>query len=139
MTSAAQLQALADRESIRELVARYAWHAAQAESEEVVALFTPDGKFGSPHANFLSGDELRGFYAENMTPHDRIPLVVNHVIELAEDAADGICTMFSPWGPDGPLCGYYRDRYVRTPAGWRFQLRIWTEYRKPAPERERMV
>src|SRR4051812_16776695 len=108
-----RIRALEDREEIKELTALYSWHVARAEVDEVLALFTADGRFGSPSARSLSKDELEAFYRTNLVAGDRVPLVQNHLIKLDGDVATGSCTMFTPWSPEGSFCGVYQDRYRR--------------------------
>jgi hypothetical protein len=112
------------------LVARYAWHAARAESEPLARLFTEDGLFISPSAQPPAGT-LAQFYATHLKRGYTIPLVTNHIIEIDVGTARGCCTMLSPWQGDGPgFCGFYEDDYRREGSEWRFARRV-VKYHQP--------
>jgi hypothetical protein len=131
-TRIADLQA---REAIRELGFQYAWHVARGEGREMADLFTVDGVFhstGSGHK--IEGREnLRRFYPSVVAPGDTIPLVVNHIIRITGDSAEGTCKMFSPWQGQKPgFVGYYEDQYRVENGVWRIAYRKW--YFHPRPE-----
>jgi hypothetical protein len=57
------------------------------------------------------------------------PMLHNHVIELDGDAATGTVYLDLRATMDGVQktgIGYYEDRYVRTPEGWKFRARRLT-------------
>jgi SnoaL-like domain len=121
-----RLRLLEDREAIRELTARYAWFVARAEIDEIADLYTEDGRFG-----IHGREEMKVFLRREIIAGDRIPLVQNHIIEVNGDSARGTCSMFSPWSPQGPLCGFYQDRFRRDEGSWRFRERKWSYHEQP--------
>lgn len=127
----AQVRALADREAIRELVARYALGVALGEGAAVAALFTDDAAFVSVFGPQDPPLELRGrqaidrFYGD-IQPNTALPYVHNHVIHLAGDAASGRCMLevqmiWQGRAMIGAAC--YDDRYRREEGRWRFAER----------------
>jgi len=77
-----RVQAIEDREAIRELTARYCQLVVSGQSLEVADLFTEDGvmEFGE---NVTRGREaLKATYREAVSDLHPIPTVHNHLIEL---------------------------------------------------------
>jgi hypothetical protein len=108
--------------------------------EELVALFTEDGRYARPldPENFVCGPAaiLAAFKAR---PQDKVfrHLITNIVIDISSDkTAKGLCyvTLFSG-STNNPaeklglkanpsvLIGEYHDEFVLTEAGWRFSQR----------------
>ena len=123
---------LAARESIRDLVARYAHAADRGRFDEVATLFTERGSLHLPDGRQLVGREeilafLTGTGTEIRAATTR-PLVRHHVsshrIILDEDGtATGFAyfLVVSERGPDH--WGRYADRYARTDGSWLFAER----------------
>jgi hypothetical protein len=118
------------REAIKELTARYAWHVAHAEVDEIVALFTVDGRFKSPSAKILGVEELRIFLRSHLRAGATIPMVHNHVITIDGSTASASCVMETPWSAEGAFCGYYRDSCRRERDQWRFVERDWHYFKQ---------
>ncbi len=142
MTSIEQrLAALEARNAISELRATYCWHTVRARREALVDLFTEDAIFENtrdakaPSVRVQGRAALFAFFAK-MTPARRIPLVMNEVIRIEGDAAEGTCAMMA-LGEDH-FCGHYIDDFRKAGGRWLFSRRrffpYWPEYR-PSPEK----
>lgn len=127
---AERLATLEDRESIKELLALYAFHVAYEDARAATELFTEDGVFTSAAGTAIRS-ELEAYLEGRLALGHRVPLVQNHVIEIDGDDAVVRSFMFAPWGPDGAICGAYRDVVRRTAQGWRFVERNFTPFAKP--------
>ena len=127
------LQEVSDRLELQDLVHAYS-HALDARDwDALAALFTPDAtidytEMGGPRGDLAS---TRAFLAEVMplmasTQH----LVATSRFVVDGDEATGRSICFNPMAvevegrPHTFFCGlWYRDRFVRTPDGWRFAER----------------
>ena len=129
----ARLQCIEDRESIKELTARYAWLVARGDGEAMAYLFTPDGVFESPSGTLKGREQLADFYTKHIYPPQTVPLGMNHIITLDGDSALATLAMLSPWrGKDiGLNCGFYNDCYTKVDGRWYFAHRKWTYYERP--------
>ena len=125
MLSHADMQLLADKQELSELVARYAWLVAQGRGAAVADLFSEDGEF------LGLGHELRGrrvlarFYEKAAVPGAIVPMVGNVIFDVAGDTASGVSTLMGmSQGPGRQLlCAYYEDDCVRVEGRWRFSRR----------------
>jgi len=132
------LAGLLDREAVRDLVHAYAEAADRGRSRELAELFTADGVLE------IVGDSFdRGRYASRVEIAARLertrelarraasqPLLRHHIatvrVVLEEEQAqaarvDAYFLAVTDAGADH--WGRYRDRVVRTAAGWRFAHR----------------
>jgi hypothetical protein len=121
-----------DYEQIRQLTYRYAFavdlkhvdHHRQLWTEEAVLDFEPVG------LNRLEGLPQIIMYFEYVKTalKSSCHLTSNHIISIDHDTAGGTCYWrgVSRSASDQELLttGYYTDRYVPTPGGWRFEERI---------------
>jgi hypothetical protein len=124
---------LVAREAIRDLVAAYAHLADRGRVDDVVVLFAEDGALRIDDREALVGhDAIRAFLAgtrdDLRTTALARPMIRHHVSNLrialdAEDAAGGEAYFLVVTDRGVDHWGRYRDRYVRTPAGWRFAER----------------
>ncbi|NIJ36747.1 hypothetical protein FHR22_001396 [Sphingopyxis panaciterrae] len=116
----------ADRDAIRDLLARYTYHGDRGRLGEMTACFAADGVL-----EFL-GQAPRGPAAieaalSSGTRDARLTFIRHHItnplIAVDGDAstARSYFTVHSNFGPDHS--GTYDDRLVRTVAGWRFTHR----------------
>jgi ketosteroid isomerase-like protein len=119
---------LVDAEAIRDLARRYAHYVWRNDVTALVALFSDDGEMDPGTRQPLRGRAalLEGF--ERMLTNGSIfrPFVQQHVVDLAGDEATGACYIDLRADVDGTSmigAGWYDDRYVRTPAGWRIRSR----------------
>jgi hypothetical protein len=125
----AKIDLILAREEIKELLARYSWHATRGEWQELVALFTVDGTFESARSkdefwSWVGHDEIFANLAKR-TP-TVIPMVCNEIIVIDGDTAVTTCTMYTPVSPDTTSSGFigcYHDKLRREDGAWRFAER----------------
>ena len=129
-------QLLIERECER-LVTAYCHYVDHGEAEKIADLFSDDGIWRGPGVEMNGIEEVRkGFTARQANAGRMSRHVCNNLLidVVDEDNATGTVylTLYrhdgdvqrrtSPLeGPD--LVGEYRDRFVRTEAGWRFAER----------------
>lgn len=128
-----ELWELAARESIRDLVARYAHAADRGRLDDLCALFADDGALRIDEREPLVGpDAIRGFLGatrSSVRSATQTALIRHHVSNLqitveGREAAVGVSYFFvvTERGPDH--WGRYRDRYRACGDGvWRFAER----------------
>lgn len=126
-------QALEDREAIRELLAAYCFALDECRFEELGALFAEDAEWGPQRIpQKARGPAEIAELARSIVPlpgegPKRRHLTTNIVIRLEGDRAqvksNFLMVRESPGGPLLAIAGTYKDRLVRTPAGWRFRHR----------------
>lgn len=122
------------REAVRELRARYGWHAARGEFDAVADLFTEDGVFEfsglGERRSFDGRAAIRDMLGRTMTPRMVFPFIHNDIIAVDGDEAVGTCSMDTNIAPGyaAGLIGYYHDRARRVAGVWRFSLRRWFLY-----------
>jgi 3-phenylpropionate/cinnamic acid dioxygenase small subunit len=136
------LQALADRLDIEDVLTRYAWALDTKHFDELDDVFTPDA-----HIDYTSSGGEAGAYPEvkawlaKVLPH--FPayqhLVTNKQITVDGDTATSRAEFYNPMvmaKRDGSTSiffvgGEYHDQLTRTPQGWRIANRveqsIWTD------------
>ncbi|MBW2445923.1 MAG: nuclear transport factor 2 family protein [Deltaproteobacteria bacterium] len=121
------LQALADREAIRDLACRYAHHVWQKQPDAAVDLFTEDGEMDTGEEPILRGQStIREAYRRMLGDGMFQPFVHNHVITLAGDEASGTCYLDLRAVIEGRSMigsGWYEDRYLRVAGEWKFRSR----------------
>jgi hypothetical protein len=131
----ADMQELADKLEIQELLTRYATAVDTRDWDLFTQCFTADATIDYTAAGGIEGTlpVVRAWLAEVlagfvMTQH----LVTNFHIRLDGDVAECRSSLFNPMGMsdgEGGVVvflegGYYYDRLVRTPEGWRIQRRV---------------
>ncbi len=122
------------REAVRELRARYGWHAARGQAAEIAALFAPDGifEFSTREARhrLVGRAAIAAALARHMSPLAVIPLLHNHTVTVKGDEAWGTCAMETRVAPayPGGFAGYYHDWARKLEEGWRFTERRWFLY-----------
>ena len=131
-TTEATVAALAAKDEIRELTARYCHAVVDGDAETIVSLFCRDGTFRA-HTSAPSGRaELLAFYGAGVGGRTHKPFVQNHVIELHdEDHATGRCSVEIRVLQDGVAytqAGHYHDTYRREDGRWRFAERHYVRY-----------
>lgn len=122
-----RMQAIEDREEIRELTARYCHSIAKSESAAIVALFCNDGVFEMGERVIQGREELEQFYSA-VSDSPPIPFIQNHVIELDGDEASGLCSVeirIVQQGEAYTAAGWYDDRYRREGDRWCFAHRLF--------------
>jgi uncharacterized protein (TIGR02246 family) len=129
-----QVQALTDREEIKELTARYAHGVARGEGAKVAELFTDDGVFinrlnpNDPPTVVRGREALQKFYT-NIRRNTALPCIHNHLITLAGDEATGTCSIevrITMKNQSMIGSGYYEDRFRRENGRWKFVERDCT-------------
>ena len=119
------------------LVAAYCHFVDHGEAARVADLFTEDGVWASPENTMTGRDAIHDGFTRRQKQAGRISRHVccNQLIEVEdEDHAHGVVylTLYRHDGEPGrraapsmvPDCvGEYRDRFFRTPEGWRFLRR----------------
>ena len=132
--AAPNLQQIADRIEIDDLLTRYATALDSKDWDLWSSCFAPDAAIDYTAAGGIKGNvaEVRQWLTEVMA---RFPmtqhLVTNRVVHIDGDSATCRSALFNPMGmsdADGLLLffdgGYYRDRLVRTGDGWRIAERV---------------
>lgn len=135
METSDEIRRIADRLAIQDLLYRYSTAIDTKDFALLGQVFTEDGV-----GDYTSSGGIRGTVPEIQEWLGQalgIFTVVQHLItnvttEISGDQATTRCYLFNPLGYPGEggkvemlYCGgYYRDRMVRTPAGWRIQERV---------------
>ena len=123
-----ELQALLDREAIRELPVLYCHYVWKNDVAGIVGLFSEDGVFDAPGLGRVTGrTQLQAAYERALKGLAPKPFIHNHVVTLeAPDRATGNCyvelrALNQPEA--GTITGYYDDVYVKENGRWRFRER----------------
>lgn len=120
-------------DQIRRLVDDYCWYADTRDVEGIVSLFTPEGVFDATPiglGKMVGTAELRQFFQELLPVHEYSQHLSGNCridVDVDGEAARGM-SYYSMQGAikgSGPIsaAGYYEDRYVLTPDGWRIEFR----------------
>jgi ketosteroid isomerase-like protein len=123
---------MSDRDSIIDLAIAYTWALDTKQFDDLRAVFTPDA------TAVLRGVECSGIDAiierigGAMRSLDRTQhIVTNHQVAIDGDTATHRCQLQSQHVADATdggdnyvIGGYYEDRVVRTPDGWRIAHRL---------------
>ena len=119
------------------LVTAYCHYVDHGEASRIADLFSEDGLWASPEVKMSGREQIEKGFGRREAQKERMSRhVCNNFLCEVEDAehASGVVylTLYRHDGDpsrkvsplDGPeLVGEYRDRFVRTPTGWRFQER----------------
>ena len=133
------IEELAAREGIRDLVARYNLYGDRGRLEHMAGLFGKAGILEHREAGaateYVGRDRILDFFTsyaarlqENRSRATPIfHSVSTHVIDLIDDSHAEGRAYVQMVGPDGLAeWGHYRDHYRREPEGWRFARRCAT-------------
>jgi hypothetical protein len=110
--------------------------------DEVIKLFTEDGVFqttrsAGSNAPVVKGTAALNEYFSRAKPARRVPLVMNEVIHVDGDQAEGTCAMQSVG--EEAFCGHYVDRFRKVNGQWLFAARhfypYWPTYMPDAERR----
>jgi hypothetical protein len=131
-----QLEALFDREAIRDLPLRYCDYVWRNDIDGLVQMFAKDGEFiiaaDGKETGAKGQAELREIYEQGLAIEPR-PFIHNHVIELLSDKkARGRCYLdlrSAKHNMDIIGAGHYADTYVKVKGEWKFQRRHFTALR----------
>jgi hypothetical protein len=135
MDTTAEFRAIADRLAIHDVLSRYSTAIDTKNFELLDDVFTPDGVADYTASGGIRGTlpEIKTWLAAALGVFSVVQhLVTNVRVEIAGDEATTECYLFNPLGyaTDGGktemlYCGgSYRDRFVRTPKGWRIRERV---------------
>ena len=126
-----RIQAIEDREAIRELTARYCHGIASADVAGIVALFTDDGRFVIDGNAYQGTDALTAFYS-NILSSPPMPFIQNHVVdEQSPTQARARCSAEIRMIRDGEsitAAGWYADAFRRVDGEWKFAERDFTTF-----------
>ena len=130
---------LIERECER-LINQYCLFVDFGEASRIAELFTEDGQWINESIRMEGQEGIRKWFSkrQDVTRRTSRHLCTNVLITMVdEDHATGICYLINyrhdsrtgeaevPAPSDAPkFVGEYRDTFVRTPDGWRFQTRI---------------
>lgn len=131
-----KLEALLDREAIRDLPLRYCDRVWQDDIEGLVNLFAKDGEF----IMVVDGREIAAAGAKALTEVYRQglgikprPFIHNHVVEMIDGKrARGRCYLALHSAKQNMAfigAGHYADTYVKEKGEWKFQRRQFTALR----------
>jgi ketosteroid isomerase-like protein len=126
-----KIQELADREELRELIARYAHRIAHGYS--VADLFTEDGVYiqripGQPTREVRTRraiDEIYASWIPGRTDSPK-PMIHNYLLAIEGDEAIGVCSnevRMTRHGESLIGSGYYNDQFRREGGRWKFAVR----------------
>ena len=125
-----QMQAVLDREAIRNLPLQYCHCVWQKDLDGYVNLFTEDGTFSTDDASLPGAqgrDGLRKMISGGLDTMQPRPFIHNHVIELqGPDTAQGTCYVEVRMLRDGQkwlMNGWYNDEYAKVGGEWKFKSR----------------
>lgn len=128
------VQEISDRIEIQDLLARYTQAIDQRDWDALDRVFTPDAYIDYSAMGGESGgvSEIKDFLARVMPMFESTQhLLGSSVVDIDGDTANARTICHNPMvlrGGDDPhllVCGlWYRDKLVRTPAGWRISERV---------------
>ncbi len=129
---------LADERACERLITRYTHLVDFGEAPAIADLFTADGVWRTDEFAMRGRDEIRAGFERRQGVTRRLSrhVCTNMLIDVDGDTATGLCYLVNyrhdsgtgeaerPSPADVPkFVGEYRDRFVRTPDGWRFAER----------------
>lgn len=131
-----QIQALLDREAIRDLPLRYCDCVWRDDIEGIVKLFAKDGEFviaiDGKETGAKGQSGLVALYRQGLEIGPR-PYIHNHVIEITDGKqAQGRCYLdlrSVKHNMEFIGAGHYADSYVKVKGEWKFQRRYFTALR----------
>ena len=128
------LQEISDRIEIQDLLARYTQAIDRRDWDGLDQIFTPDAHIDYSAMGGEAGGlaQIKEFLARVMPMFESTQhLLGSSVVDIDGDAASARTICHNPMvlrGGEDPhliLCGlWYRDKLVRTPAGWRISERV---------------
>ena len=128
------VEEISDRIQIDDLLIRYTVAIDEKDWELLDTVYTPDAHVDYTESGGIKGEypEVRAWLAKALAPFTMTQhLVSNSVVELDGDEARARTMVFNPMGTDDGkgglrifyVGGWYRDKLVRTEAGWRIAER----------------
>jgi hypothetical protein len=124
------VQAVIDREAIRNLPLRYCHCVWQKDLDGYANLFTEDGSFATNDPTLPKAQgraALRTMIGSQLDTSKPRPFIHNHVIELqGPDQAKGTCYVEVRLLREGKkwlMSGWYDDQYAKVGGEWKFKAR----------------
>jgi len=128
------LEELSDRLEINDLLTRYTAAIDTKDWNLLDTCFLPDAKVDYTATGGVKGGypEVREWLAKALAPFPTtVHYITNSTVDLAGDEARARTYVYNPMGfqnPDGSMHmftvgGFYVDKLVRTPEGWRIAER----------------
>ena len=116
------------KDAIRELMATYAQALDACRFADVAACFAPDGEWTTDYGAARGPAEIeafiRGIVPVKGEGPQRKHYITNIIIKVDGETASAVSDYLIVREADGGLIpvmgGTYRDKFVKTPAGWRF-------------------
>lgn len=123
------LSDLADKDSIRELMARYCQALDQCRFADVAALFAPDGEWTTDYGTARGREEIEALLRSVVPVKGEGPqrkhYITNIIITLeagtARAVSDYLVVRESESGLLPVMGGTYRDSFIKIDAGWFFR------------------
>jgi 3-phenylpropionate/cinnamic acid dioxygenase small subunit len=120
--------ALEAKDAIRELMATYAMALDGCRFTDVAACFAPDGEWTTDYGAARGPAEIEKFISSIVPVKGEGPqrkhYITNIIVtvdgETASAVSDYLVVRESENGLMAVMGGTYKDRFVNTPAGWRF-------------------
>jgi hypothetical protein len=136
--SGQQLVSDQDHLQLSRLVVEAAWRVDLGRSDTLHELFVPDGELDLGETTMRGSEQIRDWgrrvEAANTYPGIRHVAGNMRFVATGADTAEGttMLTVFmdndGDWATSVPwVVGEDHDRFVRTPAGWRFAHRAWVQ------------
>ena len=116
---------LADERACERLITRYTHLVDFGEAPAIADLFTADGVWRTDEFAMRGRDEIRAGFERRQGVTRRLSrhVCTNMLIDVDGDTATGLCYLVNYRHDSGTGEAEYRDRFVRTPDGWRFAER----------------
>jgi hypothetical protein len=139
---------MGDREDIIDLAVRYTWALDTRNFEDLRNVFLPDATAMLRGVECNGVDEIIARVSGSILRLDRTQhLVGNHQVTVDGDTGTHRCHLQgqhvkegTPGGDNFIVAGFYDDRVVRAPDGWRIVHRLmqqtWTEGNPAVTRRE---
>ena len=116
------------KDAIRELMAAYAQALDACRFADVAACFAPDGEWSTDYGAARGPAEIeafiRGIVPVKGEGPQRKHYITNIIIKVDGETASAVSDYLIVREAEGGLIpvmgGTYRDKFVKTPAGWRF-------------------
>jgi len=128
------------KDAIRELMATYAQALDACRFADVAACFAPDGEWSTDYGAARGPAEIeafiRGIVPVKGEGPQRKHYITNIIIKVDGETASAVSDYLIVREAEGGLIpvmgGTYRDKFVKTPAGWRFSRKELVHHIKGA-------
>ena len=117
-----------EKDAIRELMARYCHALDACKFSEVASLFAEDGEWTTTYGSASGRAQIETLLASVVPKPGEGPqrkhYITNIIIKVEGDRASAVSDYLVVRESENGLLpvmgGTYRDKFVKTPAGWRF-------------------